>query len=59
MGNKLRTTIRCNVGQDSMLGKDMEYEQLCELRGSDCIVCQDEYGLLCKSVYNNEDGCVT
>jgi len=59
MGDKLRTMIRCNVGQDSMFGKDMEYEQLCELRGSDGIVCWNEYGLLCKLVYNNENGCVT
>ena len=59
MGDKLRATIRCNVGWDSMLGKDVEYEQLCELRASDHIVYQDKYGLLHKSVYNNENGCIT
>ena len=47
------------MGRDSVLGKDMEYEQLCKLRGSDGMVCWNEYGLLCKLVYNNENGCVT
>jgi hypothetical protein len=59
MGDKLGTTIGCYMGWDSVFGKDMEYKQLCELRGSDHIVSQNEYGLLHESVYNNEDGCVT
>jgi hypothetical protein len=59
MGDELGTTIGCNVGRDSVFGKDMEYEQFCELRGSDRIVCRNEYGLLRKSVYNNENGCIS
>jgi hypothetical protein len=59
MGDELGTMIRCNMGWDSVFGKDMEYEQHCRLRGSDRIVCRNEYGLLCKSVYNNKNGCVT
>ena len=44
---------------NSVLGEDMEYEELGQLHGCDCVKGQYEYPLLGESVNNDEDGSET
>jgi hypothetical protein len=56
MGNEFRTTIRGNMRRNSVLGEYMEDKEFRKFEGGNSIVGGDEYRLLGKSVYNNEDG---
>jgi len=42
MGDEFGATVRGNMAWDTMLGKDMENEKLCQLQGCDSIVSWDE-----------------
>ena len=46
MRDELRTLVRGYMCQYAMLSEDMEKEELCELRGSDCIMSGYENDLL-------------
>ena len=53
MGHKLRALVGGDVRGNSVLGEDMEYEKLGQLRGCDCVEGRYEYPLLGESV--NDD----
>ena len=55
MGHKLRATVGGDVGGNTMLGKDMKYEEGGQLRGRDGVVGRYEYSLLGESVNNNKN----
>jgi hypothetical protein len=59
VGDEFGTLVRGYMGWNSMFREDMEYEQFSELRGCDRIVCGDEYGLLHKSINDDEDGSIS
>ena len=42
MGDKFHTTVQGNMAQNTLLGEDMENEELCQLRGHDGIVSRDK-----------------
>ena len=53
--DKFRTSVRGNMGWDSMLGEHMCNKELGELRGSDGVVSWNEYSLLRQAVHDDED----
>ena len=57
MRDKLRAPVRGNMAWDSMLGKDMENEQLCQLNRCDSVDRWDEDALFGESVHNYQDCC--
>ena len=52
VGDKLRTSIRGDVGENSMLRKDIEEEEFSQLWRSDCIVCRDKNTLFGEMIYD-------
>ena len=46
MGDEFGTSIRGNVGGNSVLGEHMEKEELCELWRCDHVMHRNEYALL-------------
>jgi hypothetical protein len=56
MGNKLRTSVRGNMGGNTVFGEHVENEQFCEFCGGNGIMRRNENSLLGESVDNNEDG---
>ena len=53
MGDKLRTSIRGDVRENSMLRKDMEEEEFGQLWGSDRVVCRDENALFTETIHDH------
>ena len=53
MGDKLRTSIRGDVGGNSVLRKDVEEEEFGQLRGSDRVVCRDENALFREMIHDH------
>ena len=46
MGDESGASIRGNAGGNSVFGKHMKEEELCELQRCDCVVHWDKYALL-------------
>ena len=46
MGDKFQTSVRGDMGRDSMFGEHMCNEELGKLRGSDGVIGWNEYSLL-------------
>ena len=57
MGYKFGSMVGSDMGGNTMLGKDMEKEQLSQSGRIDGVMCGDEYALLREVVHNDEDGC--
>ena len=57
MGYELGSTVGSDVGRNTVLGEDVEKEQLSQSRGVDGVMHGDEYALLREAVHNDEDGC--
>ena len=55
VGHEFRTSVRGDMGWDSMLGEHMCNEELGELRGGNGVVGQNEYSLLQQAVHDDED----
>ena len=55
MGDELGASVGGDVRGNSVLGEDMEYEELGQLRGCDCVEGRYEYPLLGESVNDDED----
>ena len=53
MGDKLRTSIRGNVGGNSVLRKDVEEEEFGQLQRSDHVVCRDEDTLFREMIHDH------
>ena len=53
MGDELRTSIRGDVGGNSMLKKDVEEEEFGQLWGSDRVICRDEDALFREMIHNH------
>ena len=53
MGEKLGTSIRGDMGGNSVLRKDMEEEEFSQLRRSDHVICRDEDGLFGEMIHDN------
>ena len=53
VGDELGTSIRGDVGGNSMLRKDMEEEVFGQLWRSDCVVCRDEDALFGETIHNH------
>ena len=56
MGDEFRSTVGSDVGRDTVLGEDVQYEELGELGGRDGVMSGNEDGLLGQSVNNDQDG---
>ena len=53
MGDELRTSIRGDVGGNSVLRKDMEEEEFSQLQRSDCVIHRDENVLFGEMIHNH------
>ena len=53
MGDELGTSIGGDVGENSMLRKDMEEKEFGQLWGSDHVVCRDEDALLREMIHDH------
>ena len=53
MGDELGTSIRGDVGENSMLRKDMEEEEFGQLQESDRVVCRDENTLFRETIHDH------
>ena len=53
MGDELGTSIRGDVGGNSVLRKDMEEEEFGQLQRSDHIVCRDEDALFREVIHDH------
>ena len=56
MGYKFGSTVRSDMGRNTMLRKDMEEEQLSQSGGIDSVMHGDEYALLRQVICDDEDG---
>ena len=56
MGDKFQTSVRGDMGRDSMFGEHVCNKELGKLRGSDGVVSWNEYPLLRQAVHDDEDG---
>jgi hypothetical protein len=56
VGYKFKYLIRGDMGGHTVLRKDMEDEEVCELDRVYYVVCQDEDTLFGQSVYYHKDG---
>ena len=56
VGDEFQTSIRGDMGWDSVLGEHMHNKELGELRGSDGVMSWNEYSLLQQVVHDNKDG---
>ena len=54
--DKFKASVGGDMCQYAMLGEDMKQEELCELRGPDGVMSQNENGLLGQSVNHDENG---
>ena len=52
VGDELGTSIRGDVGGNSVLRKDMEEEEFSQLQKSDCVVCREKNALFGETIYN-------
>ena len=59
VGDKLQTSIRGDMGQNSMLGEYMEDKEMGELSGGDSIMSWNEDRLFGKLINDDQDCCVT
>ena len=55
-GHELRTTVGGDMGRNSVLGKDMEYEELGKSGGVDVVGSRNEDGLFAETVDDDKDG---
>ena len=55
MGNEFNSMVGGDMGWNSVLREDMEYEQLSQILRGNSIKGQDEYPLLGEPIYNNQD----
>ena len=53
MGNKLGTSIRGDVGGNSVLRKDVEEEEFSQLQRSDRVICRDKDTLFGETIHNH------
>ena len=53
MRDKLETSIRGDVGGNSMFRKDMEEEEFGQLQRSDHVVCRNEDALFGEMIHNH------
>ena len=53
--DKLRATIRCNMGRNTVFGKYMDNKELSQLSRSDGVVGRDENALLGETIYHYQD----
>ena len=56
VGHKFQTSVRGDMGWDSVLGEHVCNEELGELRGINGVMSQNEYSLLRQTVHDDEDG---
>ena len=54
--DEFQTSVRGDMGWDSVLGEHVCNEELGKLRGSDGVVSRNEYSLLQQAVHDDEDG---
>ena len=57
MGYKLGSMVGSDVGGNTVLGKDVEEEQLSQSGGINSVMRGDEYALLREAIHDDEDGC--
>ena len=55
MRDELQTSVRGNVGGNSVLREYMKKEKLCELWGCNCVMSRDEDALFGQTINDNEN----
>ena len=53
MGDKFQSLVRSDVGRNTVLGEDVQYEELGKLGGCYGVMSGNEDGLLGQSINNN------
>ena len=59
MGDKFRSAVGSDVAWNSMLGEDVENEELCKLLRRYCVVGQTEESLLGETISNDQYSSIT
>ena len=56
MGYEFGSTVRSDMGRNTVLGEDVEKEQLSQSGGIDGVMRGDEYALLGQAIHDDKDG---
>ena len=56
VGYEFGSTVGSDVGRNTVLGEDVEKEQLCQSGGIDGVMRGDEDALLGQAIHDNKDG---